>query len=41
MVLGKLSRLGRPTNLDSSMARAYCASIHSRERGRKKEKNDR
>ena len=25
MVLGKLSRPGRPTNLDNSMARAYCA----------------
>ena len=25
MVLGKLSRLVRPTNLDNSMARAYCA----------------
>ena len=25
MVLGKLSRQGRPTNLDNSMARAYCA----------------
>ena len=24
MVLGKLSRPGRPTNLDNSMARAYC-----------------
>ena len=25
MVLGKLSVSGRPTNLDSSRARAYCA----------------
>ena len=25
MVLGKVSRPGRPTNLDNSMARAYCA----------------
>ena len=25
MVLGKLSVPGRPTNLDNSMARAYCA----------------
>ena len=25
MVLGKLSRPVRPTNLDNSMARAYCA----------------
>ena len=25
MVLGKLSRPGRPTNLDNCMARAYCA----------------
>ena len=25
MVLGKLSRPGRPTNLDNSMARASCA----------------
>ena len=25
MVLGKLSRPGRPTNSDNSMARAYCA----------------
>ena len=25
MVLGKLSRPGRPTNLDNSMAKAYCA----------------
>ena len=25
MVLGKLSVLGRPTNLDNSRARAYCA----------------
>ena len=25
MVLGKLSRPGRPTNLDNSMASAYCA----------------
>ena len=26
MVLGKLPVLGRPTNLDNSGARAYCAS---------------
>ena len=25
MVLSKLSRPGRPTNLDNNMARAYCA----------------
>ena len=25
MVLGELPKLGRPTNLDSSRARAYCA----------------
>ena len=25
MVVGKLSRPGRPTNLDNNMARAYCA----------------
>ena len=25
MVLGKLPVTGRPTNLDNSMARAYCA----------------
>ena len=27
MVLGKLPVSGRPTNLDSSRARAYCACI--------------
>ena len=27
MVLGKLSRPGRPTNLDNSMTRANCASV--------------
>ena len=27
MVLGKLSVPGRPTNLDNSRARAYCASV--------------
>ena len=30
MVLGKLPVSGRPTNLDSSRARAYCACIRCR-----------
>ena len=30
MILGKLPVSGRPTNLDSSRARAYCACIRCR-----------
>ena len=30
MMLGKLPVSGRPTNLDSSRARAYCACIRCR-----------